>query len=44
MHVLCMAGIDHLNCVAFDNVGIIPLIGVCHVVTSPSAYGRAAAW
>ena len=42
-HVLCVACIDHLDCVALDNVGVVPLVGVRHVVASPSADGRLSA-
>ena len=44
MHVLRVTGIYDGNRVAFDSVGIIPLVSVCHVVARPSADGRAAAW
>ena len=43
MHVLCVACIDHLNRVALDNVGVVPFVGVCHVVVNPSAEGWFAA-
>ena len=33
MHVLCVAGIDHGDGIAVEGVGIVPLVGVCHVVT-----------
>ncbi len=44
VHVLCVAGIHYLNRVILDDVGIIPLIGVCHVVASPAADSGATAW
>ena len=31
-HVLRVTGIDHGDGVALDGVGIVPLIGVCHVI------------
>ena len=43
MHVLCVARIDHLYRVALDDVGVVPLVGVRHVETLPSADGRPAA-
>ena len=43
MHILRVAGIDHCNGVAFDGVGIVPSVGIRHVVARPSADGRAAA-
>lgn len=42
-HVLRMAHIDNLNRVVLYRVSIVPLIGVRHVVASPSADGRFAA-
>ena len=39
VHVLCMAGIHDGYGVAIDDVGEIPLVGVCHVVTFPSTQG-----
>ena len=42
--ILCVAGIDHRNLVILDGVGIIPFVGVRHVVAFPSADGRTAAW
>ena len=38
-----MARIDHLYRVALDDVGVVPLVGVRHVETLPSADGRPAA-
>ena len=43
MHVLRVAGIDHGDGVALYLVGVVPLVGVRHVVASPSTDGRAAA-
>ena len=43
MHVLCVACIDHLDCVALDDVGIVPFVGVRHMVAIPTAEGRFAA-
>ena len=37
VHILCVACIDHLDRIAFDDVGVVPLVGVCHVVASPTA-------
>ena len=42
-HVLCVAGVNHCNRVALDGVGVVPLVGVCHVVARPSADDRATA-
>lgn len=44
VHVLCVAGINNGNRVALDGVGVIPLIGVRHVVARPSADSGTAAW
>ena len=43
MHVLRVARIDNLYRVAIDDVSIVPLSYVRHVVVRPSAYGRLAA-
>ena len=42
MHVQRMTGIDHGNGIAVNGVGIIPLVGVRHVVTLPSTDSRLA--
>ncbi len=42
-HVLSMTGIDHYNDISRYNICVVPLIGVRHVVASPSADGRFAA-
>ena len=43
MHVLRVACIDYLYRVALDSVGVVPLVGVRHMVASPTAEGRFAA-
>ena len=44
VHVLRMAGIHYCNRVAIDGVGVIPFISIGHVIVSPSANSRLAAW
>ena len=39
MHILRVAGIDNGDDVALDGVSVVPLVGVCHVVSFPSADG-----
>lgn len=45
MHVLCVAGIDHGDGLAVEGVGIVPLVGMGHVVALlfPAAQGWFAA-
>ena len=45
MHVLCVAGIDHGDGLAVEGVGIVPLVGMGHVVALlfPAAQGWLAA-
>ena len=40
VHILCMACVDHLYCVIFDDIGVIPFVGVRHVIAIPSTKGR----
>ena len=40
VHVLSMAGINDGNGVSFYRIGKVPLVGVCHVITSPSGNCR----
>ena len=42
MHILRVACIDHGDGVALYLVGVVPLVGVRHVVASPSAKGWSA--
>lgn len=44
VHILRVAGINYGNSVALYGVGVISLMGVCHVIACPSADGRTAAW
>lgn len=37
MHILRVAGVDYGNSVTVNGVGIIPFVGVGHIVASPSA-------
>lgn len=45
MHVLCVAGIDHGDGLAVEGVGIVPLVGMGHMVALlfPAAQGWLAA-
>ena len=43
VHILRVAGIDHRNGVSFDGVGVVPFVGIGHVVALPSADDRVAA-
>ena len=43
VHVLRVARINHLYRVALDDIGVVPLAGVSHVVAGPSVEGRLAA-
>ena len=38
-----MTRINYFNCITLDNVGVVPLVGVRHMVASPTAKGRFAA-
>ena len=40
VHILCMARINYLYRVTFNDVGVVPLACVCHVIARPSADGR----
>ena len=42
MHILRVAGIDDCDGVALDGVSVVPLVGVCHVASFPSADGGTA--
>ena len=43
VHILCVACINHLDCVVLDDVSVVPLTCVRHVVARPFAEGRFAA-
>ena len=43
VHILSVAGIYHRNGVSLDGVGVVPFVGIRHVVALPSADGWAAA-
>ena len=43
VHILCVARIDHLYRVTFDGVGVVPFVGVRHMIASPSADSRLSA-
>ena len=34
VHILCVACIDHLDRIAFDDVGVVPLVGDTYTVAS----------
>ena len=36
VHILCMTSVDNGDCVAINDVSIIPLTFVCHMVASPA--------
>ena len=42
MHVLRMTRIDHRYHIPLYCIGVVPLVGVRHMVASPSAKGRLA--
>ena len=42
VHILCMAGINYCDGVAFDRVGEVPPVGISHVVACPLGDGRLA--
>ncbi len=44
MHILCVTGVNDNDGVAFNYIGVVPFIGVRHVVTRPSADGRFPTW
>lgn len=40
VHILSVACIHHCHGLAVERVGIVPLVGICHVVTNPSGNNR----